>query len=137
MNSSSDLNFDDIVSSSDNPIIPEVDLIFAISSTASSSPANYNQMKSIIKSVIDKYGMMKINYGFITFGSQPVTDSRLTEYFSSESSLKDFVDFLIRRSGVALHKALEEAKKAFEDSTRPDAKKVSALYHASDSAFAF
>ena len=108
----------------DNPIVPEVDLIFAVSSTAANSKSNYKQMKDIINKVIDQYGILRINYGLITFGSQPAIKIGLADFFKIEASLQGYVQAAPRASGAALHKVLEEAVKAFKSSLRPTAKKV-------------
>lgn len=81
-------------------------------------------MKDIIKKVIDKYGMMRVSYGLITFGSVPETRIRLSESFKSEEDIKKFIDGSGKASGAALDQVLVEAKNAFDGSTRPHAKKV-------------
>jgi len=85
-------------------------------------------MKNIIKKVIEKYGMSRISYGLITFGSDPETKIRLAEYFNTENDLKRFVDATGKLNGAALDKALVEAKKSFDGSTRPQVKKVLELF---------
>lgn len=75
--------------------------------------------------MIDRYGKSDIRYSFILFGDEPSERVRFTE---SErytiDLLKDRVDRLSRMSGASLDKALDEAKKMFEDTARPDAQKV-------------
>lgn len=75
--------------------------------------------------MIDRYGKSDIRYSFILFGDEPSERVRFTE---SErytiDLLKDRVDRLSRISGASLDKALDEAKKMFEDTAMPDAQKV-------------
>lgn len=83
------------------------------------------KIKDTLKSVIDRYGKNDIRYSFILFGEEPSERVRFTESerYTIEL-LKDRIDRLSRISGAALDKALDEAKKMFEDTARPDAKKV-------------
>lgn len=75
--------------------------------------------------MIDRYGKSDIRYSFILFGDEPSERVRFTESERySIALLKDRVDRLSRISGAALEKALDGAKKMFEDMARPDAKKV-------------
>ena len=75
--------------------------------------------------MIDRYGKSDIRYSFILFGDEPSERVRFTESERySIALLKDRVDRLSRLSGAALEKALDGAKKMFEDMARPDAKKV-------------
>ena len=98
---------------------------FAISISSSDANANLQKIKDTLKSVIDRYGKSDIRYSFILFGEEPSERVRFTESerYTIEL-LKDRIDRLSRISGAALDKALDEAKKMFEDTARPDAKKV-------------
>lgn len=107
------------------PEIPKLDLGFAISTGSLDAEANLQTIKDTIKSVIDRYGKSDIRYSFILFGDEP---SERVQFTESErytiDILKDRVDRLSRISGASLDKALDKAKKMFEDTARQDAKKV-------------
>ena len=107
------------------PEIPKLDLGFAISTGSLDAEENLQTIKDTIKSVIDRYGKTDIRYSFILFGDEPSERVRFTESerFTIEI-LKDRVDRLARISGASLDKALDRAKKMFEDTARQDAKKV-------------
>ena len=107
------------------PKIPKIDLGFAISTGSFGAVTNLQTVKDTIKSVIDRYGKSDIRYSFIIFGNEPSERVRFTESerYTIEI-LKDRVDRLARISGAALDKALDKAKKMFEDTARQDAKKV-------------
>ena len=107
------------------PTIPKLDLGFAISIGSTDADANLQKIKDTIKAVIDRYGKSDIRYSFILFGNDP---SRMVRFAESElyttELLKNRVDSFTRISGSALDKALEEAKRMFKNTARPDAKKV-------------
>lgn len=110
---------------SEFPKIPKLDLGFAISIGSADANANLQKVKDTIKAVIDRYGKADIRYSFIMFGNVP---SRIVRFAESEiysmELLKSRVDSFSRISGAALDRALDEARKMFEDTARPDAKKV-------------
>ena len=75
--------------------------------------------------MIDRYGKSDIRYSFILFGDEPSERVRFTESERySIDILKDRIDRLSRISGASLDKALDKARKMFEDAARQDAKKV-------------
>ena len=107
------------------PRIPKLDLGFAISIGSTNANANLQKIKDTIKAVIDRYGKRDIRYSFILFGNVP---SKIVRFAESElytiEFLKNRVDSFSSISGSPLDKALDEARKMFEDTARPDAKKV-------------
>ena len=107
------------------PRLPKLDLGFAISIGSTNADANLRKIKDTIKAVIDRYGKRDIRYSFILFGNIP---SKIVRFAESElytiELLKNQVDSFSSISGSALDKALDEARKMFEDTARPDAKKV-------------
>ena len=107
------------------PKIPKLDLGFAISTGSSDSAANIQTIKDTVKAIIDRYGKSDIRYSFILFGNSP---ARIVSFTDSErysiELLKNRVNGFSRISGAALDRALGEAKEMFEDTARPDAKKV-------------
>ena len=107
------------------PKIPKLDLAFAISVGSVDAEENLQQIKDTIKAVIDRYGKSDIRYSLILFGSLPsrVVSFTESELLSSEL-LKKRVDSSSRPSGAALDKALDDARMLFENTARPDAKKV-------------
>ena len=84
---------------SDKPRIPAVDLAVAISSTALNSNKNFQLMKDIVKSIIDKYGSSKIKYGMIIFGPTARINLKFSESFSTNNELKKFINALPRVDG--------------------------------------
>lgn len=109
----------------ERPKIPKLDLGFAVSVGSSDADAKLQKIKDTIEAVIDRYGKNSIRYSFTFFGNEP---SRVVRFAESElytiESLKNRVDRLSIVSGSALDKALEDARKMFEDTARPDARKV-------------
>ena len=108
----------------DPPAIPELDLLFALSANALKERDNFQQMKDIIKSMIDRYGTSSIQYAVITFGYFPITRISFNTPFSDDEALKRLVDSVRKSSGALLDRALEGAKSFFETQGRPNAKKV-------------
>ena len=104
---------------------PEIDLCFAISATAANADSTFTLMKETINDVIDDYGINKIRYSVILFGSQAKQvvgfDSSLTK-----PALEAYIRALDRLSGgSAIDKALEKALESFKEGiTRPNARKV-------------
>ena len=45
-------------------------------------------MKSVMQSIIDKYGMGKMRYSVIVYGSEPIIKIRFQEDFPTDEGLK-------------------------------------------------
>jgi hypothetical protein len=110
----------------DTSSIPEVDLAFAISTTAASADATFRRMREMVKAVIDMYGTDKIRYGIIVFGATTSTSLSFSETYPTTEAFKNHLDLMRRVKGEPdLKKALEDAKQLFERApSRPNAKKV-------------
>ena len=108
----------------DPPAIPELDLIFVLSANAVKDRENFQQMKDIIKAMIDRYGTTSIQYAVITFGNVPITRITFNAAFLDDETLKSLVDSVQKSSGALLDSALAGAKNLFETKGRPNAKRV-------------
>ena len=108
----------------DLPIIPEVDLAFAISANAAQSEANFQKMKDVIGEVVDVFGKERIHYSLIIFGSSPDVKIMFNDEFRSDELLKTFIELLPIAAGSALDAALQKAKEIFERYARPGVRRV-------------
>ena len=110
-----------------SPNVPEIDLGFAVSATATGSDETFKQMKEVIKETVDKYGSSKIRYSVITFSTTATTQIGFAEKFQTDNVLKKAIDSVPKtRGGSALATALEEARNVFHTAAanRPGTKKV-------------
>lgn len=107
----------------------DVDLGFAISVTDSGAEQTYENMKNVMKHIVDTYGLASIRYGVLMFGNSANTYIPFSQTFPDKMALTILLDsFPPLRGGPDLRKALEEAKTLFDQATaRPDAKKVLAV----------
>ena len=105
---------------------PEIDLCFAISATAVDANNTFKLMKDIVDDIVENYGMGKIRYSVISFGSQAKQLLGFDSGISDPEQLRNFVRSFNRISGeAALDKALETALESFKESVaRPNSKKV-------------
>ena len=106
---------------------PEIDLCFALSATAVDANNIFQLMKDTLKDLIDSYGIGKIRYSVISFGSQANLLLGFDSGISDPIKLKQRISSYSRASGdvPALDKALEMALASFKDGvTRPNAKQV-------------
>ena len=106
---------------------PEIDLCFALSATAVDADNIFQLMKDTLKDLIDNYGIGKIRYSVISFGSQANLLLGFDSGISDPIKLKQRISSYSRASGdaPALDKALEMALESFKDGvTRPNAKQV-------------
>ena len=102
---------------SEETVVPEIELVFAISATGTEADEAYRLMKDTLKSMIDEYGSKEINYSVIVYGSSVEQKIAFDQRFSDDEALKESVDKIGRATGVpALVETLEEAKKVFEGS---------------------
>ena len=101
-------------------------MAFALSASAVDASKNFQQMKDIVKTMIDTYGKKQVHYSLIIFGDTPSVRIRFSESFLTDDRLKGFIDAVPRSSGTpALAKTLDEARKLFEDAaSRENATKV-------------
>ena len=109
------------------PVIPKVDMGFAISATAANSKEHFQKMQEVIKTFIDKYGSHRMAYSVMTFGSSPTIQVRFSDSASPDDILKGIVDSIPQnRAQASLDKALYGAKELFKASNgaRRDAMKV-------------
>lgn len=110
---------------SDDPDLPEINLGFAISARAAAAYSNFKKMKDTIRNIIDKFGQGKIRYSVITFGTTPSVYLNFSESFPSDDDLTRHLNNVPLTQGQAsLDKALEEAKKLFDATTRQNVKNV-------------
>ena len=94
--------------------IEPLNLVFAINANGQEAKDNFDRMTSTITSIIDSYGQWKINYGLIVYGKTAVSRIQLTERFSSDEQLKNYVKMVQQgRGGSDLAAALENAKDLF------------------------
>lgn len=105
--------------------IPEIDLAFAVSTTAANADATFARMRETVKHVIDMYGTDKIRYGLLVFGSSTSSKILFSDTYP-DKDLKRVLDNVRPTTGDPdIGKALRTAKKLFEDApSRPNAKKV-------------
>lgn len=106
---------------------PEIDLCFALSATAVDADNIFQLMKDTLKDLIDNYGIGKIRYSVISFGSQANLLLGLDSGISDPIELRQLIGSYTRASGdaPALDKALEMALETFKHGvTRPNARKV-------------
>ena len=108
---------------SDSANIPEIDLTFALSAV---SNRTFNLMKSTVNRIIQHYGITRIHYSVIVFGSSPTTHFDFSRTFPNKDDLIRVVSRLPKKSGDPdLAKALESVKRVYElRQVRPNAKKV-------------
>lgn len=105
---------------------PEIDLCFAISATVVDSNDTFTLMKETINEVLENYGVGKIRYSVIVFGSQTRLELRFDSGITDPARLEAIFKSLGPQGGdPALDKALKMALEAFNGSlTRPNARKV-------------
>lgn len=108
----------------DLPIIPEVDLAFAISANAAQSENNFQKMKDVIDEVVDVYGKERIHYSLIIFGSAPDVKIRFNDEFSSDEQLRAYIKSFKRATGSGLDATMQKAKEIFDSYARPEVRTV-------------
>ena len=106
--------------------VPLIDLTFALSATSVSAQSSYILMKRTVKSIVEKYGVNRIHYSVIVFGSVAVSHIDFSYSIPDRNELIRKVARLPKsKDSPDLVKALEKAKQVFElREVRPNAKKV-------------
>lgn len=106
-------------------VAPATDVLFAISTTASGAEQTFSRMKDAIKYVIDDQGLDQLRYSLIVFGSEPSKVIDFNRRVTDIKALKRFVELASTQNGSPdLKKLLDESKKVFENSDRPEARKI-------------
>ena len=96
--------------------IPEMDLLLAISTTATESEDNLRYSKEVIYKIIEKYGIRKIKYSLLTFGQEPYVYFKFNSIFDDVDRLKLAIDGgKMKSSGASLQKAMEKSKEMFDE----------------------
>ena len=107
------------------PVVPEVDLGFIINAGSSDAEENFEQIKEIMTSFIDKYSMNRLRYGIISYGSTPKVEA--TYEIEGDSDLRYLIDRIRQPIGTPnLSDALRLGKDLFP-ADRPNAKRVLVL----------
>ena len=86
---------------SDHPPVEKVDMIVAISSTATRGEEDFQKAKDVIQSIINEYGRVRLHYGVILFGKQPQTAVRLSRYYDSDKQLMAVINAFPRDTDSA------------------------------------
>lgn len=73
------------------PPVPEIDLAFAISATATDADDTFSRIKDTAKFIVNKYGTQKIHYGLLVFGTAP---SRVRDFRQEMISKEDMIRIL-------------------------------------------
>lgn len=110
----------------DPPKLPAMDLTFAISSAASQSVDTFNRMKQILRYIYDEYGYTTTRFSVIVFADTARTLLRFDENARVyDKKMVALINGLPRYRGRSdLNAALVEANRGFDNSGRPDSKKV-------------
>lgn len=110
------------------PQILDLDLAFAISANAGlDSEENFRKMKDIIDWVITKYGVGKIQYSVVVFGTTPSVKVSFSQPINDDKLKAILQNTTPNRQGSNLERALDEVRNLFESSHRPEAKRVLVL----------
>lgn len=106
--------------------VPLIDLTFALSATSVSAQSSYILMKRTVKSIVEKYGVNRIHYSVIVFGSVAISHINFSYSIPDRNELIRKVARLPKsKDSPDLVKALEKAKQVFDlREVRPNAKKV-------------
>ena len=107
----------------DLPSVPVMDIMLAISSTSRRADVNFRAIKEVLVKLIESYGVQRVRYSTLAFGKEPLIQVRFTQSLSEEA-LKRNILLIPRLSGSSLEAALLKAKDVFDESSRPDTKKV-------------
>lgn len=101
---------------------PELDLAFAVNV----AQQNLKLVKETVQGMIDLYGVGRVHYGFIVFGSSAVIKIPFTDQVTERTKLKKSVNDALSstNSSPNLDKALEEAETLFQGSKRGQANKI-------------
>ena len=104
--------------------VQHVDVVFAISATASEAQQTFSFMKEVIKIIFERHGVDSIRPAIIVFGDAVSVRLSFNEKISELDELKERIDNLPRNTGTPdLDAVLVEANRLFAGA-RLNAKKV-------------
>ena len=104
---------------------PDVDVGFAISAASADSDKIFSLMKQIINTIVDRYGVNKVRFSFIVYGSRVTTRFTFDNAPITQEELIKAVNGTEKVTGDPdLEKALEEAEQLFTKTSRPNATRV-------------
>lgn len=105
---------------------PEIDLCFAVSATAAFANETFTLMTETINDVVDSYGIGKVRYSVVVFGSLVRQVVRFGSGITDPDKLKEEISSVRPIGGApAIDEALEASLEAFKESKdRPNARKV-------------
>lgn len=101
---------------------PEVDLAFAVNI----AQQHLKLVKETVQGMIDLYGVGRVHYGLIVFGSSAVIKIPFTDPVTEQTKLKKSVNdaLLSTVRSPNLDRALEGAETLYQGSTRGQANKI-------------
>ena len=105
-----------------DPKGPEVDLAFAVNV----AQQNLKLVKETVQGMLDLYGVGRVHYGFIVFGSSVAIKIPFTDQITEQTKLKKSVNDALSStvSSPNLERALQGAERLFQGSTRGQANKI-------------
>jgi len=105
--------------------MPLIDLTFAISATSISADSTFSLMQTTINRIVSDYGIARIHYSVIVFGSVITTPIDFGTNIIDKDDLIRRVARLTKRPGpVNLVSALEDAKRVYQlQEVRPEARR--------------
>ena len=104
--------------------VQDVDVVFAISATASDAQQTFGVMKDVMKTIFEKQGVDNMRLAIIVFGDAVSVRLNFDEEVTELEELKERIDNLPRNTGTPdLNAALVEGNSLLAEA-RPNAKKV-------------
>ena len=104
--------------------VQDVDVVFAISATASDAQQTFGVMKDVMKTIFEKHGVERMRLAIIVFGDAVSVRLSFDEEVTELEELKERIDNLPRNTGTPdLNAALVEGNSLLAEA-RPNAKKV-------------
>lgn len=82
----------------EKPPVPEIDLAFAVSATATDADETFNRIKDTAKYIVKKYGTEKIHYALLVFGLVPSRARDFSRDMISKEVMMSFLNSVPRSS---------------------------------------
>ena len=109
-----------------DPKGPELDLGFAVSVAPGAAEDNLKLVKKTVQMMVESYGVDRVHYGFIAFGSSADLRIPFTDQITDTADLQTAVEEKLTSTSSSpnLEAALEMAETLFANSTRDEATKI-------------